>query len=65
MEQVSVAIKKHRHKFFEGPEMVKFFFAPVLLARPGNLTSLCQRALSCSANSVRGADKTRMMAMVG
>ena len=23
MEQVSVAIKKHRHKSFEGPEMMK------------------------------------------
>jgi hypothetical protein len=27
VEQVFVAIKKHRHKYFEGPEMVKFFFA--------------------------------------
>ena len=37
MEQVSVAIKKHKHKSFEGPEMVKKKFPPVLWARPGNV----------------------------
>ena len=42
MEQVSIAMKKHMHKSFEGPEMVKKKFAPVLRARPGNLGSLCQ-----------------------
>ena len=50
MEQVSIAMKKHMHKSFDGPEMVKKKFAPVLRARPGNLASLCQRALSCFAN---------------
>ena len=39
--------KKHRHKSFEGPEMVKKKIPPVLRARPGggNLASLCQRGV--------------------
>ena len=39
----SVAIKKHRHKYFEGPEMVRIFFPLVLRARPGNVGFRCQR----------------------
>ena len=50
VEQVSVAIKKYKHKSYEGPEMVKKKIAPLLRARPGNSASLCQRALSCFTN---------------
>ena len=37
VEQVSVAIKKHRHKSFEGPEMVKNKISSCVQARPGNV----------------------------
>ena len=68
MEQVSVAIKKHRHKYLEGPKMVKKNICSSVASAPRNLAFAlpegpsCQRALSCLANFVRGAD-TRMMAM--
>ena len=34
MEQVSVVIKKHMHKSFEGPKMVNFFFCSCVASAP-------------------------------
>ncbi len=67
MEQVSVAIKKHRHKYLEGPKMVKKNICSSVASAPLEFgvalpEGRCQRALSCLANFVRGVD-TRMMAM--
>ena len=46
MEQVSVAIKKHRHKSFEGPEMVK------------KKNSSCVASAPCQRGVVRGPSTT-------